>query len=193
MEKVKQDWSRDCPRKRLRWDLVRAYSEAGRNRGILNTVKKECKRGRARATRQLSMPACIHCSQHCINVNPMARKVLWWESELSRWQLRKHNRETKPSGPMHVDDRNELQSRPSQSRISSVSHSAQIFESLICGSESNSSTLAQSQSRAKIPKLLSKLFHSTNNKTKCRTHIHITRSGSFISLNNCRVLGFWWS
>lgn len=190
---MKQDWSRDWPRKRLWWDLVGAYSEAGRNRGILNTVKKECKRGRAHAT-QLSMLACRHCSQHCRNVNPMARKVLWWESELSHWQMRKHNRETKPSGPMHVDDRNELQSRPSQSRISSVSHSAQIFESLICGSKSNSSTLAQSQSHAKIPKLLSKLFHSTNDNTKCRKHIHINRRGRFINyLNNYRVLWFWWS
>lgn len=97
--------SRDWPRKRLRWDLVRAYSEAGRNRGILNTVKKECKRRRARATRQLSMLACRHCSQHCINVNPMTRKVLWWESELFHCQMRKHSRETKSSGPMQVDDR----------------------------------------------------------------------------------------
>lgn len=33
------------------------------------------KRARAHATRQLSMPGCRHCFQHCINVSPMARKV----------------------------------------------------------------------------------------------------------------------
>lgn len=67
-------WNRTGPG-RLRWNLVGAYSEAGRNRGILNTVKKECKRGRVHVTWQLSVPTCRHCSQHCINVNPMACKV----------------------------------------------------------------------------------------------------------------------
>lgn len=95
MEKVEQDWSR----KRLGWNVVRAYSEAGRNRGILEHSKERMrKRERAHATRQLSMPGCRHCSQHCINVNPMACKVFDGNQDYptDRWG---NNRETKPSVP----------------------------------------------------------------------------------------------